>query len=1162
MSRFIRFASFVLLFEMGVGSAAAYDMIGFLGNIEADFSPKLVAVASVGERVYALDEKTSQLHIFDGEGKLLRSAGGTGLLSAPRGIAIGPEGNVFVADTKNSRVQVFDAEGTHLRTIGVRGSAPGQLSRPRSVAVGGDGRVYVADTGNHRVQVFTTEGVFLFGFSGKGQEPGLMREPSRIEVDPADSIYVLDSGNDRLQKFNADTTFAKQFSLHGQDFAIDRYGFLYMLDRKRGKIKEVSPKGLVLGNIGTRGKGRGQFKDPLGIAIGPNDELLVADTKNKRIQRIDVQNKLKVTRIQQSLSRKLLVTGPVRSVPFAAQFVSAVGERLVVYDGKAGQFAILDEQGKEESRFGSNKGKEESVTKRAGGIAATKKFGLFVADKKGNKLQSFSLKGEHQFNFAIKDGFFGNKEGSVASPTGLAINEKGSVYVADTGDKRIEAYGPDGVFLFGFGPEVGPYKLEEPVSVAWDPAGFVYIVDRKLKKILKCEPSGGYIKSWGEEGEGIGEFQDPVAIVYDGRSYVYVLDKGLKRVSVFDGDGKWVTNFFAGGDDDRSLDEPSSLAVHGKTLTLADAGKGRIVSFRLHPLLAPPVSISTKAVEGQVVLAWEPVKDPLAAKYKIYRSSRPLGPFDEIGSVKKPPFKESDVEAYKKYHYRLAVEADTGDIGPLSRSVEVFIPGAFNKAPIEISTVSVESIFPSNYKGYFGKEIGKAVIINNLDVPFRNVKFSFRLKNFMDAATEISIELLKPKESREVAFTANLNNAILGVTEDTPVQAEFTVTYYAKGDQQKVSLAAPIKVYSRNAITWEDPQRIANYVTQGDPQIKNLKAAIFHKMSAGPPEVAYLNENLTTALRVWASLGALGIRFLPSPNNPFEKISEDPSFPVDYTQLPRETLHRRSGECDDLVTLIASTLEASGVKSALLDFPGHLALMIDTGSNDTIEIGLPAERLIEHEGTLWVPLEATMLGKPFQDASRKALFAYREMSKDGRASIIDLRKSWAKYEPVTLPDSEKALPTIERPLVKKAFEKSTAHYLRRRYDFKKEKLKKSMSEDTDSTEFLNRLGILESQRGHAADARKGFEKALKIEADDPAALNNLGSVAFLEGKYEEALGFYEKAAERDTEDARVLMNLMRTALKMDKREKAVEYSKRAVAIDSTLAEPIDALLGL
>ena len=1141
-------------------SARAYDMIKFLGDIRADFSPRVIAVASAGERVYAIDEKSGKLHIFDEGGTLIRSAAGPGFLSGPRGIAVGPDGSVFVADTKGSRIQVFDAEGKFLRTIGTKGSDPGELSRPLSVALDTDGRVYVSDTGNHRIQVFTAEGVFLFGFGGKGEGQGMFKDPGRIEVDPADHIYVLDSGNDRLQKFKEDTSFAATIGLYGQDFAVDRYGFIYMLDRKRSKVKELSPKGLVLGNIGTKGSGRGQFNDPRGIAVGPEGELLIADTKNDRVQRIEVQNKLKSDPIQPSLRTKLLVTGPVRSLRIEANVIATAGEKTVVYDADKGQYAVFDAAGKEEKRFGSSKGKEESVTRRAAGLAVSEQTGLYVSDRKGGQIQNFTLSGEHKLNFGRKEGFFGNKEGSVNSPTGIAINEKGSIYVADTGDRRIEAFGPDGVFLFGFGPLVGPYELSEPVGVAWDPAGFLYILDRGLKKIFKCEPSGGYIKSWGEKGGGIGQFEDPVAIAYDGRSYLYILDKGMRRVSVFDGDGNWVTNFFAGGDDERSLDAPEDLTVSGSTLMIADPGKARVASFRLLPQLAPPLSISTNAVEGSVALEWKAVEDQLAARYRVYRSSRPRGGFSEIGVTEKPVFKEADVEADRDYYYRVAVEADTGDVGPQSRAVSVTIPSTFNKAPVEISTISATSVFSSNYKWYGKNAFGKAVVTNNTDAAFRNVKFSFRIMKYMDFATDKTIDILKPKASVEIPLLATMNNSILEITEDTPIQAEFSLTYFRKEEEQKYSITAPINVYSRNAITWQDSRRIGNYITQRDTPVLDLAREILRDAPKGPPGTEYLNKNLTTAMRLWAALGALGVKFLPSPNNPFETMSEDPAFPVDYTQFPRETLRRRSGECDDLVTLLSAMLEGATVRTAILDYPGHLAVMFDTGSNDLMDIGLPAERMIDYEGTYWIPLEATMIGKSFEDASRKAIFAHNEMNKDGRAKIIDPRKAWEEFEPATLPASDQALPTIEKPMVAKAFDKVVEHYLKRRYDFKSEELKKAMADAEKSAEFLNRHAILDSQHGRYNEARKGFEASLAQEPGDAAALNNLGSLAFVQEKYDEAMKRYEQASAADPADAGVWMNLVRTALKLGDRAKAEEYSKRATAVDASVAEAVDALL--
>ena len=76
----------------------------------------------------------------------------------------------------------------------------------------------------------------------------------------------------------------------------------------------------------------------------------------------------------------------------------------------------------------------------------------------------------------------------------------------------------------------------------------------------------------------------------------------------------------------------------------------------------------------------------------------------------------------------------------------------------------------------------------------------------------VKIKKLDPRESVEIPLIATLNNKILEVSEDTPVQAEFTLTYFENGKQATVSLTKPLRVYSRNAITWEDPQRIADLV--------------------------------------------------------------------------------------------------------------------------------------------------------------------------------------------------------------------------------------------------------------------------------------------------------------------------------------------------------------
>ncbi|MBI2362920.1 MAG: tetratricopeptide repeat protein, partial [Elusimicrobia bacterium] len=526
----------------------------------------------------------------------------------------------------------------------------------------------------------------------------------------------------------------------------------------------------------------------------------------------------------------------------------------------------------------------------------------------------------------------------------------------------------------------------------------------------------------------------------------------------------------------------------------------------------------------------------------------------EAGTAAKPVFKESSVAAYQTYWYRVAVVAATGDAGPWSRPIDVFVPGSFNVAPVELSTAAVGNIFSANYKWYLKNPLGKAVLQNNLNVPFQNVKVSFRLKDFMDFATESVVEKLGPKDKVEVPLSATLNNRILEVSEDTPIQAEVTLTYYEKGQKRDFSLALPLRVYSRRAITWEDPRRIANFITPNDPPVDQLKSAVLRDPPTAPKGVELINPPVSIAARLWAAVSGSGVRFLPSPNNPFEQMSEDPAFPVDYTQFPRDTLARKSGECDDMVTLLSSLYENATVRTAMLDYPGHVALMFDTGSADPLETGLPQDLLVPYDGTLWVPLEATMVGQPFLEAVRKAAYAYKEMKSQDKASIIDPRQAWKVYEPATLPKPDAADMALDEGESKKRFESAASELLALRYKAGGEALEAKMAADGESATLWNQRGILEAQHGKPAEAEKAFKKALDLDGTSAAALNNLGNLAYEGGRAAEALARYKKAAAADPEDAGILMNMARAAKKLGQGDEARGFSERAAALDAGYKE--------
>ncbi|MBA3413937.1 MAG: hypothetical protein H0U10_01760, partial [Chloroflexia bacterium] len=186
-----------------------------------------------------------------------------GQFDRPLGVAAAADGTVYVVDSGNARVQRFAADeaGSFLGTWGGPGSelelaqATGGLG-PTGIAVGGDGLVWVADTWNHRVVALDTEGQVAVQIGGGeaadlgddpaavGGEPGRFFGPRSVAL-AGDEVFVSDTGNERVQVFGLDGSFRRAFGGYGSE-----------------------PDRLI---------------EPVGLAVGPDGNLAVADSGNARV---------------------------------------------------------------------------------------------------------------------------------------------------------------------------------------------------------------------------------------------------------------------------------------------------------------------------------------------------------------------------------------------------------------------------------------------------------------------------------------------------------------------------------------------------------------------------------------------------------------------------------------------------------------------------------------------------------------------------------------------------------------------------------------------------------------------------------------------------------------------------------------------------------------
>ncbi len=171
----------------------------------------------------------------------------------------------------------------------------------------------------------------------------------------------------------------------------------------------------------------------------------------------------------------------------------------------------------------------------------------------------------------------GKAPGQFTFPRAVTVDGQGKIYVADSGNNRIQVFNPDGSFLRQWGSTCkldtkegcqgdGRGQFNEPWGIAVDAEGSVYVSDTWNHRIQKFDKDGKFVNMWGVFESTGGELGKPfafygprqVAVGKDGK--IYVMDTGNKRVQAFNPDGTFASQFGGGGVVEGRFDEPTGLA--------------------------------------------------------------------------------------------------------------------------------------------------------------------------------------------------------------------------------------------------------------------------------------------------------------------------------------------------------------------------------------------------------------------------------------------------------------------------------------------------------------------------------------------------------------------------------------------------------------------------
>ncbi len=282
-------------------------IFGSSGNQAGQFKrPRDIAVAPDGS-IYIADSDNHRIQHFTPGGQFINQWGSFADLAAgaapggtfnqPWGVAVAPDGSVYVSDTWNHRIQKFTPDGQFVTMWGYFGQAeaPDGFWGPRDIVVDMQGRVYVTDTGNKRVVVFDANGQPLTQFGGLGFAPGEFDEPVGLAIDEIGRVYVADTWNQRIQVFveSAPNNFAPLTewqiagwygeSLDNKPYLAVSGNHLFISDPEGARILRHTLDGQFVHYWGDFGTGAGQFSLLNGIASDGRGGLWVLDVNNNRV---------------------------------------------------------------------------------------------------------------------------------------------------------------------------------------------------------------------------------------------------------------------------------------------------------------------------------------------------------------------------------------------------------------------------------------------------------------------------------------------------------------------------------------------------------------------------------------------------------------------------------------------------------------------------------------------------------------------------------------------------------------------------------------------------------------------------------------------------------------------------------------------------------------
>jgi sugar lactone lactonase YvrE len=481
----------------GDGHQAQYaDLVGTT-TVAIDHAGNIYIAEPRRSVIRKIDAVTGVISTFAGNGKNGYSSYGIPALEAsfgdPSGVAVDAQGNVYVSDQLTDKILKIDAVTGVLDVIAGNGSGgdgslavSASISTPHSLTLDVHGNIYFTDTRNYRIRKIDAVTKIITTVAGNG---------------------IAGSAGDNGPATQANIGFTSAV-------AVDANGNLYFTDYESHKIRHVNATtGIITTIAGTGTSGNSgdgglatlaKLNSPLGVQVDSNGDLVISDTYNQRLRKIDH------------------TTGIISNLAGAGVSGHADGV------GVLAKFSV-----------------PQGITMDANG-------NLYVADYTNGRIRKIS--GASVTTIAGTGGFYGDggpaTDAHLKLPYGVALDKEGNLFIADMINSRIRKVdhvtknitticGGETNPLGDGSPAIGA-RVNWPRAVAFDKDDNLFIADTENQRIRKISKATGIITTVAGTGTsgGLGDgglataaqLSGPRDIAFDSEGNLFIADEYNHRV--------------------------------------------------------------------------------------------------------------------------------------------------------------------------------------------------------------------------------------------------------------------------------------------------------------------------------------------------------------------------------------------------------------------------------------------------------------------------------------------------------------------------------------------------------------------------------------------------------------------------------------------------------